>query len=153
MVKRDFGSSRALCFALKSKIKKLSVQRNRDIDAWLKAWKEVQKICGNFIDEVDLEVAKAMSGIGFSFEAAHKLFNEGVCNGLGRPAMLIGSYFMKEAIRHKRKDLNFCNTVYTGVQQSLDPNGTEDFSDDDKAILKALASNTTKTKLKKRTRN
>ena len=69
----------------------MALKKNKNLEAWLKVWRDVQKLPATYGDKMEWDVFRGMKEIPFTFEDGHRLFNEGLCKGLGRKAMWLGA--------------------------------------------------------------
>jgi len=131
-VKSDVGSRKAV-FLLRQ-IKCYALNCSKDMDSWLKVWKETKKLPPRFEDQVERSIMKSMIDINFTFEDAHRVFNEGLCKGLGRRAMWLGAYLASDAIKRKKDEVVSCRHILSKMFETLDPDGNGDSWDDDEAV-------------------
>lgn len=86
---------------LKSEAIKLERRKSCKINLWLKIWRKAESLPQKYRKELEIILAKSMSHLRFSFQAGHKIYNEGLCNRLGRVAMLVGIIFVERDLKKK----------------------------------------------------
>lgn len=139
--KTQIGSSiRIVDFTIsqfKSEILKLSYKKDTHLKRWLKIWHQIKNLPDNY-RKLDFIMVKSMKCLEFSFQSGHRIFNEGVCRGLGRSAMLLGIFLAEKNLKNKISD----NVRYTRILENMrgiaNPNGKRDLNKDDKKILLIL---------------
>jgi hypothetical protein len=131
-VKNGVGSRRAIF--LMRQVKCYNLNLSKDMDLWVKAWKDSKKLSAKLEDEVERSIIRGMIDVDFTFEDAHRLFNEGFCKGLGRRAMWLGLYLASNAIECKKEEITSHRHILSKMFETLDPDKNGDPWDDDEAV-------------------
>jgi len=83
-------------------------------------------------------IVKSMKSLKFSFRTGHRIFNEGVCRGLGRTAMLLGTFLAEKDLKKKRRDNVQYARILEKMRYGIDPNGDGDLNERDKEVMALL---------------
>ena len=123
---------------IKKRIRCMTLKKNKNLEAWLKVWRDVQKLPATYGDKMEWDVFRGMKEIPFTFEDSHRLFNEGMCRGLGRKAMWLGACLASNAIQRKKKEVTRCRNILNLMFQTLNPHREDELSQEDKLAVKII---------------
>ena len=141
--------SRVDCFTarrLKSEILKLAEKKDRRIHLWLKVWHQAKNLPDSLGRELEFIILQAMKCLKLSFQSGHRIFNEGICRGLGRTAMLLGAYLAERDLRKKRRENVQYTRVLEKMRDAINPNGYDDLNEEDKRVMEILKAEAEKEK-------
>jgi len=123
---------------LKGEIFKLSSKKDRSIHLWLKIWHQAKNLPDNYEKELELMIVKSMKPLKFSFRTGHRVYNEGVCRGLGRTAMLLGAFLAERDLKKKKRDNVQYARILEKMRDGVSPNGDGDLNEKDREIMALL---------------
>lgn len=123
---------------IKRQIKCLALKKSKDLEAWLNVWRGVQKLPATYGDKMEWNVFQNMKEIPFTFEDGHRLFNEGLCNSLGRKAMWLGACLASNALKRQRKEARQCENILNLMLKTLNPHEKDKLSKEDETAVKII---------------